>query len=512
VASFDEREIAAIVDEVVSRLARESVGPGSRGAAAMPVPARPPQSEYRGATGGRAGTGGASATHVDPSRSISGPGVFATVDEAAEAAEVAFHEFQRVKLEDRKSIIAAMRSAAVAAAPRLSKMAVDETGLGRVEDKIRKNELVALKTPGPEDLRPDVMTGDRGMTLVEWAPWGVILSVTPSTNPTETVINNAIGMVSAGNSVVFNPHPGARGVTLEAINVLNAAIAGAGGPKALLTTVSDPTIETAQALMRHKKTRLLVVTGGSAVVKEAMSSGKRTIGAGPGNPPAVVDETADIPLAAKNILDGASLDNNIICTDEKEIIAVDGVAAKLRDEMAALGVYILSPLETNKLRKVVLLEERGARRHAVTNKAFIGKNARVILAEIGVRVGDDVRLCLAETEIDHPFVWSELLMPIIPMVKVKSADDAIDLAKEVEHGFRHTATMHSRNIARLSRMAREINTSIFVKNGPAFAGLGLGGEGYTSFTIAGPTGEGLTTARTFSRIRRCTLVDYFRIV
>lgn len=493
---IDEREIAAIVDRVVSRIAH------AEHAAAAPASASP---------GPRA--------HEDPrvtapadARAAAGAGIYATVDEAADAAETAFHEFQRVTLEGRRAIVDAMRKAAIDAAPRLAKMAVEETGLGRAEDKIRKNVLVATKTPGPEDLRPEAMTGDRGMTLVEWAPWGVLLSVTPSTNPTETVINNGISMVSAGNSVVFNPHPGAKRVTLAAISLLNDAIRAAGGPTALLTTVAEPTIETAQALMRHKKTRLLVVTGGTPVVREAMSSGKRTIGAGPGNPPAVVDETADIAKAAKDILDGASLDNNIVCSDEKEIIAVESIAAKLRDEMAALGVYVLSALEVTKLRKILLAEERGARRHAVVNKALIGKNARVILAEIGVRVGDDVRLCLAETEVDHPFVWSELLMPVIPMVRVKTADEAIDLAKEVEHGFRHTATMHSRNIARLSRMAREINTSIFVKNGPAFAGLGLGGEGHTSFTIAGPTGEGLTTARTFSRIRRCTLVDYFRIV
>jgi acyl-CoA reductase-like NAD-dependent aldehyde dehydrogenase len=498
VRRLDDREIAAIVDQVVSRLARESGAEGAK-----------PRTAGDAARGP---AGAATAAAAGPVGDVSGPGVFRTIDEAAEAADVAFHQYQRIKLEERKTIVEAMRKAAVAAAPTLSRLAVEETGLGRVEDKIRKNVLVATKTPGPEDLEARVVTGDRGMTLMEWAPWGVLLSVTPSTNPTETVINNGISILSAGNSVVFNPHPAARAVSLKAIALLNQAIIDAGGPANLLTTVDDPTIETAQALMRHKRVRLLVVTGGAGVVKEAMSSGKRTIGAGPGNPPAVVDETADLKKAAKDILDGASLDNNVICTDEKEVIAVDSIAGKLRDEMAAIGVYILSPLEIDKLRKIVLVEERGPRKHAVVNKAFIGKNANVILKEIGVRAGDDVRLCLAETDHDHPFFWTELLMPILPMVKVKSADDAIDLAIEVEHGFRHTATMHSRNIARLSRMAREVNTSIFVKNGPAYAGLGMGGEGYTSFTIAGPTGEGLTTARTFSRIRRCTLVDYFRIV
>jgi acyl-CoA reductase-like NAD-dependent aldehyde dehydrogenase len=391
-------------------------------------------------------------------------------------------------------------------------MAVKETGLGRVDDKVKKNLLVAEKTPGVEDLVPVSWSGDRGLTLTEWAPYGVIASITPSTNPSETVINNAIGMVAAGNSVVFCPHPSAKRTTLATVQLLNDAIASVSGIKNLLVTFDEPSIELSQELMRHKGIDLLVVTGGPAVVRAAMDCGKKVIAAGPGNPPAVVDETADVEKAGRDILNGASLDNNIVCISEKEIIAVDSVAADLKRALVQAGGVELDGGVASKLSGLLLSEDRGPARPSVANRDFVGKDLSVILGEIGVRVGDDARLAFVEVGWDHPFVWTELLMPVVPLVRVKDAAEAITLAKKVERGLGHTAVMHSKNIEHLSRMAREMDVSIFVKNGPSYAGLGFGGEGYTSFTIASPTGEGLTSARHFARMRRCVLVDYFRIV
>jgi acyl-CoA reductase-like NAD-dependent aldehyde dehydrogenase len=146
------------------------------------------------------------------------------------------------------------------------------------------------------------------------------------------------------------------------------------------------------------------------------------------------------------------------------------------------------------------------------NKEYVGQNACVLLREIGVEAGDEVRLVLVEVEQDDPLVFSEQMMPVMPLVRVRDADEGIDLAKVAEHGFRHTAVMHSKNLDNLSRMARVMDCSIFVKNGVSYDGLGYGGEGFCSFTIASPTGEGLTNPVSFSRIRRCVLKDYFRIV
>ncbi|MBI5956440.1 MAG: aldehyde dehydrogenase, partial [Chloroflexi bacterium] len=363
-----------------------------------------------------------------------------------------------------------------------------------------------------EDLKPLVWTGDRGLALVERAPYGVIGAITPVTNPTSTIICNAIGMVAADNGVVFNAHPNAKGVSLETIRILNEAIVSAGGPPDLITSVTEPTIETAQELMRHPGVRLLVVTGGPGVVKAAMNSGKKAICAGPGNPPAVVDETADIEQAARDIVIGASFDNNVVCVLEKEIIAVEAIVDQLKSALRQHGAFEVTHWQLERLKRVILKEDRGPRREGVINKDFVGKNAGIILREIGISVGDEIRIVLAETDQDDALFWTEQLMPVIPLVRVRNALEAIDLGVEAELGNGHTAVMHSKNIDNLSRMARLINTSIFVKNAPSLAGLGFGGEGYTSFSIASPTGEGLTSAKDFSRVRRCTLVDAFRIV
>jgi len=439
-------------------------------------------------------------------------GVFPDVDSAIAAAQVAHQRLMALPVERREVIISFMREAARENAQVLAYEAWQETGMGRYEDKIEKNLLVADKTPGTEDLGPIVFTGDRGLTLVERAPYGVIGAITPSTNPTSTIICNAIGMVAAGNAVVFNCHPGAKKVSVHTVQILNQAIVRAGGPPNLITTVPEPTIESAQYIMQHPAIDLLVVTGGAAVVEVAMNSGKKAICAGPGNPPVVVDETADIEQAARDIIKGASFDNNIVCVLEKEIIAVNAIADQLKAAMLSRGVVELNSWQLDRLMKVILQEDHGPGKHGVINKAFVGKDVSVILREIGMSVDDQTRLAIAEVDRLHQLVWTEQLMPIIPLVRVASADEAIDLAKEVEQGMGHTAVMHSRHLDHLSRMAREINTSIFVKNGPSIAGLGFGGEGYASFSIASPTGEGLTSAKDFSRVRRCTLVDSFRIV
>jgi acyl-CoA reductase-like NAD-dependent aldehyde dehydrogenase len=430
----------------------------------------------------------------------------------AAAAEAA-REAAAMPLSRRYVVVEAMREACRVINAHISEWAVRESGLGRVEDKLKKNPLLYEKTPGPEILEPKVFTGDDGLTLCERAPFGVIASITPTTNPTETVICNAIAMVAGGNAVVFNAHPAAREVTNFTVDVLGRAIALAGGPRNLLTAVREPSIESAQALMSHPGVRLLVVTGGPGVVREAMGSGKKVIAAGPGNPPAVVDETADVERAARHIVNGATLDNNIVCIAEKEIVAVAAIADRLREALRAQPALELTPEQVAAVEQVIIAKRPGpGSPHGEIQRRFVGKNAAVILGEIGVTAGPELRLLFAEVERDHPFVQMELMMPVLGLVRVPDVEAAISFAREVEHGNHHTATMHSRNVESMSRMARVIDTSIFVKNGPSYAGCGLDGEGYTSFTIASPTGEGLTTAVHFTRERRCTLKDSFRIV
>lgn len=493
-----------LTDQQVELIARELAGRLGRGTSPAPPAGSP------------AAGGGYDAAPL-PVRPVTtlpigGDGVFDTVEQCVAAARRAFNELQQMSLSKREEIIAAYRAAMRQQGADLARQAWQETGLGRHEDKVVKNRLVTDKTPGTEALKPDATSGDHGLTLTEWAPFGVIGAITPTTNPTSTIICNTIGMVAAGNAVVFNAHPGARRCSLATVRALNAAAVGVGGPPNLVTAVAQPTIESAAEVMKHKGINLLVVTGGPGVVKAAMQSGKRAVCAGPGNPPAVVDETADLQKAGRDLVHGAGFDNNIICVDEKQFFVVAAVADKLLEAMRASGAYIASQTEMRRLEKHVFSEIRGPRTHGVINKDLVGKNPEVILATIGVKVGPEVRLVVADVPEDHPLVWSEQLMPVLPLVRVADVRRGIALAKESEHGFGHSASMHSRDIDALSRMAREINTSIFVKNAPIVAGLGAGGEGYTSFTIASPTGEGLTTARSFSRQRRCVMADHFRIV
>lgn len=483
---LDEARIEEIVARVVERL-------GGGPTVAPPRPTLPV-------------IGDAPAKAAGPNIPRGSLGVFADADAAAKAARRGFEANERLPVAVRSKMIAAMRQVTLANNELLARYAVEETGLGRYEDKLQKNRLVAEKTPGVEILRPVAYTGDDGLMLTERAPYGVILAVTPTTNPTETILCNAIGMVAGGNSLVFNVHPSAARVCNWFVHLLNEAIIGAGGPRDVVCSVEQPTIESAGILMKHPLVRLVVVTGGPAVVKAAMNSGKKTIGAGPGNPPAVVDETAHLDKAADAIVRGASLDNNIVCIAEKEIIAVDSIADELLRQLGKRGALVLDARQTKAVEQVVIDGDH-------VSKDWVGKDAAKIAAAAGIGGhGKDLRILVADVDEDHPFVQHELLTPVLGFVRVKDATEAIAMAVRVEHGFHHTATMQSTNIDYMAAMARVCNCSIFVKNDASYAGLGLGGEGYTSFTIASPTGEGLTTALHFTRERRCTLKEAFRFV
>ena len=442
----------------------------------------------------------------------SGDGIFPTVDDAVQAAWTAFQAFRDVGLDRRKVLIEAIRVRMREMAAELGRMAWEETGLGRPEDKRQKNLLVTEKTPGPEDLEPETRTGDRGMTITEYAPYGVIAAITPTTNPTATIINNTIAVVSAGNAIVFNVHPNAKRVSVFLIQELNRILVGAGGPPNLVTGIPEPTLESAQELMVHPRTRILLVTGGPGVVKAALATHKRAITAGPGNPPIVVDETADLDVAGREIVRGASFDNNVICTDEKELFVVRQVAEPLLQSLQKNHAVLLKDYQVRQLEKVIFREMGAPRKPGKINPAWIGKNAGKILREIGIPAGDEVRLVLCEVPAEHSLVWTEQMMPVLPVVRVDHVDQGIELAVAAEHGFGHTAAIYSHRIDVITRMARAINASIFVANGPTLAGLGHGGEGFTSFSIASPTGEGLTRPRTFSRLRRLTIADALRFV
>ncbi|MFZ1385311.1 MAG: aldehyde dehydrogenase family protein [Propionicimonas sp.] len=429
-------------------------------------------------------------------------GIFEDVDSAVAAAAKAQRSYLACTMADRKRFVQAIRDTMLVPehVRYMAEQAVAQTGMGSVEDKVKKNEIVATQTPGVEDLITEAWSGDDGLTTLEFSPFGVIGAITPTTNPTETITCNGIGMLAAGNAIVFSPHPRAKDLSIWQVQVLNKALAAAGAPPNLICMVREPSIENTEALMAHPDVKLLVATGGPGIVRAVMSSGKKAIGAGAGNPPVVVDQSADLKKAAQDIIAGASFDNNLPCTSEKECIAVSSVADLLRFHMVKYGAYEIR--DAALLERLQALVMDGKR----PNTEWVGKSACSILKALGIEPPAGTKLIIAETPFEHLFVQSELMMPILPIVRAANIDEAIELAIKAEHGFRHTAIMHSMDVRALTKMAKAIQTTIFVKNGPSYAGIGIGGEGFTTFTIAGPTGEGLTSTRTFCRRRRCVLV------
>ncbi len=438
---------------------------------------------------------------ISPDAAV-GHGVFKDMNQCIAAAKEAQKKVRVMSMDQREKIISIIRRKIRENAETLARMGVSETGMGNVGDKILKHHLVADKCPGTEDITTTAWSGDRGLTLTEMGPFGVIGSITPCTNPSETVLCNVMGMLAAGNTVVFNPHPKAVKTSLFAMNLCNEASLEGGGPDNIACACEKPTMETSDIMMKHPDISLLVATGGPGVVTAVLQSGKRGIGAGAGNPPALVDETADIRHAAEAIVNGCTFDNNLPCIAEKEVVCVESVAEELMHYMInEQGCYPASEAEQQALIKRVIDEKGSPMRDCV------GKSAKVLLKYIGVDVPDNIRCITFFGEKENPLISTELMMPILGVVKAKDFDDALNKAVWLEHGNRHSAHIHSKNVDRITEYARAIDTAIVVKNGPSYTSLGFGGEGFNTFTIASRTGEGLTSASTFAKRRRCTMVD-----
>jgi len=510
----DEKTVAAIVEQVLKNMNLEAaLGGGSlassgdgRAAGGNGRPAAPAPVVGTG-YGGMIEGGFASRTAAAAPQAPAAPrrvpsvaeagvdGIFAEVHQAVEAAALAQKQLIRLSKEKRERFIQAIRQASLEHSAALARMAIEETKIGRYEDKITKNDNVAKLTPGTEDIEPIALMGDRGLTLVEPAPYGVICAITPVTNPTSTVINNAISMIAAGNSVVFCPHPAAFQCTTETIRILHRALVAAGAPPNLIVAVNRSTMEITQEIMRHPKVAMISATGGPGLVKAALASGKKTISAGPGNPPVIVDESADIDKAAQAIVDGAAFDNNLPCIAEKVCIVLDSMADDLIRALRRSGAYEVTGPELDAVTAITVVNGQ-------LNREFVGKDAAVILRAAGIKAGDGVRLIIMQVPMTHPLVEHEQLMPVLPIVRVKDFASAVAVAVEVEHGFGHTAVIHSHNLDHITEFAQAINTTIFVVNGPSYAGVGVDGEGPCTMTVAGPTGEGVTTPRSFTRQRR----------
>jgi aldehyde dehydrogenase len=444
-----------------------------------------------------------------------GDGVFATVDEAVTAAAAAQRTLAGLSLDERGRMIGIIRRLCEEHAEDLARRELEESKIGRLDHKIEKLRVIK-KVLGVEALQIQARSDASGLTVVERAPWGVIGMVLPATHSAPTLASNAINVLAAGNTAVFSPHPAAARVAQHALQLFNREIVRATGVRDVLTTVAEPSIDSAGQIFQHPGIALLCVTGGPAVVRAAMAAGKRVIAAGPGNPPVVVDETADLEAAARAIVDGAAWDNNLLCIGEKEVFVVAAAADGLLAALRRTGAVPLDAGALARLTDAAFDFEDGPKAggcgRAHVRKDLVGRDASVLAAAAGVRVADGTPLLFGETQEAHAFVREEQMMPFLPVVRVPDFDAAVAAALRAEHGYRHTALIHSKDVGNVTRMARAMNTTLFVHNGPSTAALGAGGAGYLSFSIATPTGEGVTTPLTFTRERQLALAGSLRIV
>ena len=435
-------------------------------------------------------------------------GIFTDANEAIAAAADAYEQLRERSMEDRKRIISHIRRIAIDQCVELGTMEMNETKIGRLEHKIEKLKTLGDRSPGVEFLRSEVFSGDHGLAVIEHAPFGVIGAITPVTHSLPTITGNAVSMIAAGNTLVVNPHPSGKRVAAEGVRRYNEAIHRDIGIDNLICVIAEPTLETADIIFKHREVKLICVTGGAAVARAALNSGKRAIVAGPGNPPVVVDETADLERAARAIIQGAAYDNNLLCIAEKEVFVVDPVFDQMMAAMERAGAVRLCSKEVAELTKNAIIQVGDEKhKHDAPAKEFLGQDAAVLARGAGRTISDDVELVFGETDESNPFVPVEQMMPFLPFIRCRDVDEAIAKAKKAEHGFKHTSIIHSNNVRNMTKMGRALETTLFVKNGPCMASLGLGGEGYISFSIAGPTGEGVTTPLTFTRERRCSMID-----
>ncbi len=490
--SINESLIRDVVAEVLGRLGQGSAGASAAPAAASAPPAAAP-AVVKG--GGRR------------------YGLFQEAKAACAAAQVAFEQLSEKGVAGRRAVVRLVKDLCTANAQGWGKLELEETKIGRLDHKIEK--LQGLQNvPGVEFLRPYGLSGDHGITLEEYAPVGVIGAVTPSTHSIPTAACNIISMAAAGNAVVFNPHPGAARCAAVAVRVFNEAIERELGIENLACLIEQPSLESFQALCASEEVRLLCVTGGPGVVKAAMQTGKRAICAGPGNPPVLVDDTVCLQRAARDVIMGAAYDNNLLCIGEKEVFVLESVFEAFMAALEKGGAARLSEAQVERLAKEAFsfpAGQGGGCAQPVVNRALIGKDPEVLARVAGAALPAGAPLLFAETGADHLFVEEEQMMPFLPVVRVKTVEEGIAEAKKAEHGYRHSAMIHSHDVAHMTAMAKALETTLFVKNGPCVAGLGVGGEGYPNFSIATTTGEGICNPRTFTRVRRCAMVDNLRI-
>ena len=386
-------------------------------------------------------------------------------------AQQALFSFSREQLD---AIVEAIANAFSAAAPELAHMAVEETGFGNVEDKITKNQFASRSVL--EAIRPMKTVGLLKESQGLWevgVPVGVIAAIVPSTNPTSTVCYKAMIALKSGNAIIFSPHPKALACTLQAARIVAKAAESAGAPRGCVGCLSIPSLEGCRELMGAEEVRLILATGGPAMVKAAYSSGKPAIGVGAGNGPAYLHHSCDLQEALSKILRSKTFDNGTVCASEQSII-VESVLAKAAEEKAkAMGYYFMDEKQAAALAKL-LFKPNGA-----LSPEVVGRTARVLAEKAGFSVPQSTRVLVArETDAGKTYPYShEKLCPVLAWFEVADEDEAKKLAMKVlrHEGVGHTFSIHANNTDVVRRFCLEIPVSRFLVNAPAAQG-GIGAD------------------------------------
>lgn len=393
---------------------------------------------------------------------------------AAKDAQKILSTFSQEKID---SIVKAMAEAGMRHAEKLAKMANEETGFGIWQDKVIKNifgsmgvydEIKNQKTIG-------ILKEDKEKKIIEvGVPVGVVAGIIPSTNPTSTVMYKAIISIKAGNSIVFSPHPGAKNCILETVKIISEAAQAAGCPKGAISSITIPTLQATNELMKSDNTNLILATGGYAMVKAAYSSGTPAIGVGAGNGPAFIDKTADVKMAVKRIMDSKTFDNGTICASEQSVIVERCMEQKVVEEFKAQGAHFLNTEETEKLAKFIL------RANGTMNPQIVGKSVAHIGKLAGISVPSNARVIIArESKVGDDAPYSrEKLCPILAFYVGDTVDEVLEKVKEIlyHEGMGHTFTMHSSNEELVKRFALHVPASRILINTPG----SLGGVGATT--------------------------------
>ena len=400
-----------------------------------------------------------------------------------EQAEQAFHELRRLPQERLDAITKAISEAGLCHAEELGRMACEETGFGNAKDKAEKNRFAAKQVyEAIRDMKTvGILKKEDGLWEVG-VPVGVIAGIVPSTNPTSTVIYKAMIALKAGSPIVISPHPNALKCTFRAAEVVAEAAYKAGCPRGAIACLPTPTMDAVQELMHHPHVRLILATGGGAMVKAAYSSGKPAIGVGAGNGPAYIHKSADIPRAVSHIIRSKTFDNGTICASEQSVIVEECCAEQVKAEFRKQKAYLLSVAEAEKLAKFL------QRPNGTMNPKIVGKTAYEIASMVGISVPKDTSVLLAhETEVGptRPYTH-EKLCPILALFVERNEDNILKRTVEVllGEGAGHTFSIHATEEAVIRRFALEVPVSRFLVNTPAsLGGIGASTKLFPALTL-----------------------------